>query len=777
MEECYKGFILTAHSEDFSGRHQIRYFGQSPQGPFELLFTEEKPLFFVERGQEIPHRAFVKQKEVALKSFSGQAVDSLYFSTQKDLYDYREELRQKGTRTFEGDIRSSERFLMERFIKGSVEFCPGPKGKVLEKGVWKFENPLVRPTEYTPHFKVMSLDIETSMGSDLYSIGIHVTGEGGDIKRVYMVGPDQGAALEGELFYYPSERELWVSFLQDFHIIDPDILIGWHVVGFDLAFLERKCRQWGLSFNLGRKKSRTQLSEKKSGSQIFARMKGRIVVDGPVALRSAFYQFENFKLATVSKALLGTSKDIEAEGSGKVEEITRRFKEDKPSLAKYNLLDCTLVIDIFKKTGILHLMTTRSQLTGLQLDRLGVSTAAFDFHMLPQIHRKGFVAPNVLDIQRDVHAAGGHVIEPVGGLHQHVIILDFKSLYPSIMRTFKIDPYSRLKSETNPVSTPAGVKFSRTEHVLPDFIEKMLFRREQAKQTGDHYLSQAIKILLNSFYGVMGSSGSRFYHADLPSAITGTGQWILRETIEYFQNEGYEVLYGDTDSVFVKLLTHEKNAPFEKGQYLANKAGQHISKSLRKHFDVESFLEVEFEKYYSKIFFLPLRTGEGAAKKKYVGKVKNSEGKENLIFSGMEFVRSDWTLLAKKLQYEIYDHFFRSEDVAERIINLMNELRDGKHDQDLVLRKRMSKPIEEYKKGLPPHVKAAVLLKEAGLDVPRDIEYVMTRRGPIPTALDCDDIDYQHYIDKQIRPIAEVVLQEMGKEFDELISGAQLSLF
>jgi DNA polymerase-2 len=102
---------------------------------------------------------------------------------------------------------------------------------------------------------------------------------------------------------------------------------------------------------------------------------------------------------------------------------------------------------------------------------------------------------------------------------------------------------------------------------------------------------------------------------------------------------------------------------------------------------------------------------------------------------------------------------------------------DGQCDDLLVYKKRLRKDLSAYVKSKPPHIKAAQLLVEDGEEAPREIEYVMTRRGPIPTQFDHHDIDYAHYIDKQIRPLADAVLWMFNSAFHEVSSGAQLPLF
>ncbi|MBW2592428.1 MAG: hypothetical protein JRE58_05410, partial [Deltaproteobacteria bacterium] len=237
----------------------------------------------------------------------------------------------------------------------------------------------------------------------------------------------------GHLYRMPREKELLRAFLIVMGVLDPDIIIGWHVIGFDLLFLEKKYKECRVPFLIGRDHGSPRIREIRKG--IFrADMCGRIVIDGPPALRSAFYSFDNFRLETVASALLGVGKDI-GEGKDKVAEIERRFREDKRSLAHYNLLDCKLVSGIFEKTGLIDLVFKRATISGLPMDRVGMSVAAFDYFMLPHSHRKGFVAANVRDVVNVGHAQGGWVFTKDPGFYEHVVVLDFKSLYPSIIRT------------------------------------------------------------------------------------------------------------------------------------------------------------------------------------------------------------------------------------------------------------------------------------------------------------------------------------------------------
>lgn len=768
--QSMKGFILTSDSFDQRSRHLTVFYGKGERGHFEIRINTNSPIFFVERESDFRLPNDVERKPVDLLSFQGKAVDCLYFCTYDQLVKFRDELTAKGVRTFESDVRTPERYLMERFINGSVDI----QGEaVFEDGKWVFINPSVRKSNYKPSLEICSLDIETSWGNDLYSIALHQYGTE-EKKIVFMVGEPVPTEIE-YLNYYRTEKEVLQAFLESLKSWDPDVFIGWHVVGFDFKFLEKKCLQYGLELRLGRDHKPARIIERK-GAGWFARISGRVVIDGPPSMRAAFYSFENFKLQTVASEILGVAKDIESTGKEKVDEIERRFREDKESLAKYNLLDCELVSKIYQKTGLLELILTRVSISGMLMDRIGVSTAAFDHFFLPRLHRKGYVASNIIDIIREGHAAGGLVMEPTVGLHENVAVLDFKSLYPSIIRTFKIDPYSRLMQEHDPISTPAGLKFSSSEHILPDFIEELMEKRSVAKELGDTYLSQAIKILMNSFYGVMGSGGSRFYHADLPTAITGTGQWILRQAVDYLEGEGYEVLYGDTDSVFYKLKDTEVTRPFDMAALRAKRLNEYLSQMISRQFQIDSELDIEFEKYYKKFFLPPARSGEGGAKKRYAGLLQSKNGEE-LSFAGLEAVRSDWTKMAKSFQMELFRRLFHSEDIENFIREYARDLKDGKFNTELVYKKRLTKDINEYVKSIPPHVKAAKLLDPEKVKGLREIEYIITIRGPVPAEFQPTDIDFEHYLEKQLKPIADSILSTMERSFDNIVIGDQLSLF
>jgi DNA polymerase-2 len=760
-------FILTAEWQDVRGRNVLKFIGTSDElGTVELIFSNN-PVFFVEHKSVIENLSVpFNRKEVDLKNFGERKVDALYFNSQQDLRTAIEEIESMGIKTYESDVDPARRFLMERFINAQVQ-VEGVCEK--KRNLISFTNPTVEPCEINPKLLIASIDIETgTQNTQLYSIAINLSGKTEE-KKVFIVS-DEKIESSNCIISNTDEKELLQNFLSWFQEKDPDIIIGWHVIGFDLMFLENKCRELLIPFNLSRANGRVSLRQRKPRGY-FAFVTGRVIVDGPQALRSSFFTFEDYRLETVAQELLSEGKTI-TQDHNKVEEIERMFKEDKSGLAEYNLKDAELVTNIFKKAGLIELSIRRAQLSGLLMDELGMMTAAFDHFFLPKLHRAGYVAGNVKDLDTSEHAAGGYVMDPVPGIYDDVVVLDFKSLYPSIIQTFKIDPYSNLKSSIDTIETLNGYKFSSTKHFLPEFIDQLIEQRNLARKKKDKQLSQAIKILMNSFYGVMGSFGCRFYHPNLPTAITGTGHRLLLGSKEFLATMGYEVIYGDTDSLFIKLKEGEGENAEINGKIIANNLNKHWSEKISNEYRLKSHLEIEFEKYYRKFILTPARGSEAGAKKRYAGLLKDN-GEEMLEFVGMEFVRSDWTRLAKEFQVELYSRIFNNEEIENWLREVVQKVKAGEYDEKLVYRKRLRKDVDEYTKNIPQHVKAARMLPETS----GTVYYVITKRGPIPVELKHTDIDYDHYIEKQLKPIADSVLILLGESFDSIVGSDQLSFF
>lgn len=781
------GFILSIHAFEFQGETYLELWLLSEKGVVKATTAPQQIPFFIKQQDAQLTQSLLSQHHIpyefqplALSTFEGDTVGALYFTTAAQCYLARDKLKQHNLPCFEDDVRLTERFLMERFVYGSGQLVGLTEPLDNSKAYLTMQQVKLRAGHYQPTFKLLSLDIECSEQGELFCIGLMAD----NYKGVLMIGEPQ--ASEPWIHWLADEKALLLALVEHIQQCDPDIIIGWNVVNFDFRLLIKRAALHQVKLTLGRgHQAISWRNARNEVNQGYVTMPGRVVIDGIDALKTATYQFASFSLEAVAQELLGEGKKTE-DVDNRLAQIEHDFKFNKIQLAHYNLQDCALVLAIFGKTKVLDFLCLRSQLTGLELDRIGGSVAAFINLYLPKLHRAGYVAPN-RPIDGGLASPGGYVMSSKPGLYQHVLVLDFKSLYPSIIRTFKIDPLGLvegLKSPEKAISGYRGALFDRDLHFLPDIITSLWQQRDQAKKDKDSVRSQAIKILMNSFYGVLGSGGCPFYDTRLASSITLRGHDIMQTTAKWIGDEGYEVIYGDTDSTFVYLqgINSDEQAQVI-GQRLATSINQKWTELIARDYQLENYLEIEFESHFVRFLMPTIRGSELGSKKRYAGLKRTSQGDE-LVFKGLETVRSDWTPLAKHFQLSLYKLVFAQQDVRPFIRQTIDALRSGCKDKDLVYRKRIRRRLELYVKNVPPHVKAARLADEQYLLRGKSaryqnkgwISYMITCNGPEPLEFIHSAIDYEHYVDKQIKPIAEAILPFIGLSFSELTT-RQLVLF
>jgi DNA polymerase-2 len=360
-------------------------------------------------------------------------------------------------------------------------------------------------------------------------------------------------------------------------------------------------------------------------------------------------------------------------------------------------------------------------------------------------------------------------MEPQPGIYQNVLVLDFKSLYPSIIKTFNIDPSSFLeKKEKNCIQAPNGACFENKEGILPEIIDGLHKEREKAKKEKNELRSYGIKIIMNSFFGVLASPNCRYFNMDMANAITTFGQKIIKLTAEKIKEKGHDVLYSDTDSVFVHT-TKIKSESEEIGKKIERDINNFYQEHIKKEYNRKSFIELEYEKIYLSLLMPELRGKKTGAKKRYAGLIKK-DNKEKLEIVGLEAIRGDWTEAAQEFQKKLLDKVFHKKNVKKFIKRYVSDLKKGKLDKKLIYGKSIRKNLNEYVKTTPPHVKAARKQQELKSNL---IEYYITSDGPEPVQNKKHSIDYPHYIEKQIKPIAETILSLLDIEFEEVLSGSR----
>ncbi|MCH7880377.1 MAG: DNA polymerase II [Proteobacteria bacterium] len=780
------GFLLTRQWQDTPQGIRFDFWLSTQQGPLQVSIHQQKAIFFIrqadaERAASLLDPGTVSIRPLELQTFKFDAVSGVYFDAQAQLYRARDLLAQHGIPCYENDIRPTERFLTERFITASIDVDASYTSDVLH-------NRRLVKGNYIPSFEVMSIDIESDYQTGaLFSIAFVTSAH----RKTLIIGAGEDSQT---IEYLADEKALlyrWVAWVEK---IDPDIFIGWNVVNFDFRLLHKRAQALEIPLTIGRGRSVPAWRRAQTDTgHYFMSIPGRVVLDGIDTLKSATYSFASFSLEAVSREVLGRGKLIEGEARHdplfKPKEIRRQFHEDKASLAVYNLEDCRLVWDIFEKTDLINFSIERARLTGLEMDRVGGSVAAFDNLYLPRLHRKGFIAPNIGDYKDELSAPGGYVMDSKPGLHDSVLLLDYKSLYPSIIRTFKVDPYARIAAQNAEPDDilPGfdGASFSKSEHILPDIIATLWQARDQAKREHNAALSQAIKIIMNSFYGVLGTPGCRIHDSRLTSSITKRSHEIILQTVKLIEAEGYEVIYGDTDSVFVSLQKScDNDTAAEIGNGLVKLINRYWDDRLRQDYAIESYLEMEFETHFNRFFMPTVRGSEQGSKKRYAGLIDDGKGQRTILYKGLETVRTDWTELARTFQQTLYRRVFDDEEYEAYIRDTVEALCAGHFDDQLVYRKRLRKKLSDYVKNIPPHAQAAI--KAEALFRQNDqpsryrnkswIEYVITVNGAETLECQASGLDYDHYIDKQLTPIADTILNAIGNSM-EGVTGQQRDLF
>lgn len=785
MAQAQEGFILTRHWRDTPNGTEIELWLATDNGPLRVVLPPQESVAFIPAEQADKARALLRDEHnwrltpLSLNDFHRRPVMGLYGRAHRQLMRFEKLLREGGVTVYEGDVRPPERYLMERFITAPVWVDGEPRGNALV-------NARLKPSpHYRPPLKWVSLDIETTRHGELYCIGLEGCGQ----RTVYMLGPENGDAqgLDFDLIYVASRPQLLAKLNAWFAEHDPDVLIGWNVVQFDLKVLQKSAERYRVPLTLGRNGSELEWREHgfKNGV-FFAQAPGRLIIDGIDALKSAFWSFSSFSLESVSRELLGEGKAIDNPWD-RMDEINRRFAEDKPALATYNLKDCELVTRIFHKTEIMPFLLERATVNGLPADRHGGSVAAFSHLYFPRMHRAGYVAPNLGDVAPQA-SPGGYVMDSRPGLYDSVLVLDYKSLYPSIIRTFLIDPVGLIEGLAQPDAAHStegflGAWFSREKHCLPEIVGQIWHGRDEAKRQGNKPLSQALKIIMNAFYGVLGTTACRFFDPRLASSITMRGHQIMLQTKALIEAEGYDVIYGDTDSTFVWLKhAHSEEAAAKIGQHLVETVNRWWTAHLQQQ-GLESALELEFETHFCRFLMPTIRGTDQGSKKRYAGMIQEGDT-QRMVFKGLETVRTDWTPLAQQFQQSLYLRIFRNEPYQDYIRETIASLMAGELDAQLVYRKRLRRPLAEYERNVPPHVRAARLADEENQKRGRapqyqnrgTIKYLWTTSGPEPVDYQRSPLDYDHYLTKQLQPVADGILPFLDDDFATLMTG-QLGLF
>ena len=552
---------------------------------------------------------------------------------------FRDRLRQQQIPTYEADLRFAEAYLIRNNIRGGVEISGTPDfNQPLVDVV--FNDPEVQPIPIEFQPTVLSFDIETDpKARQLLAISMY----GPTTDEVIVVDPTNRRMPERTTAVTSAVEGIQL-FVERVQQLDPDVILGWNVIDFDLAVLHRIAQRESSNLCLGRSNTDVRiLSARGLFGSSRAVIQGRIVLDGIGLIRGAFIPFSEHNLDAVARKVLGEGKAVIEKVNDRAEEILRRYYDDLEGFVEYSRADARLAYQIIEKLNLISLAVKRSKLTGMTLDRVASSIASFDFVYLSQLEKRKIRAPSIVTHKgpyRNRHS-GALVLEPKPGYYQNVWAFDYRSLYPSIIRTFNIDPLTHIadRESIDVIRTTNDACYRRDAAILPTFLDELFAEREQAKIEEDQISSQAIKILMNSFYGVLATPHSRFHNPEMANSITSVGRHFLRFAKSWFEDHGYPVLYGDTDSVFVESDIPNAEAAFDRAEQLRQEFNYDLSSYIRRKWELSNKLELEFEHLYTKFFLQHMRRSKSGSRKRYVGFDHETQ---KIMFVGLESVRRDW---------------------------------------------------------------------------------------------------------------------------------------
>lgn len=569
---------------------------------------------------------------------------------------------------------------------------------------------------------------------------------------------------------FEDEKEMIEAFIDYINTEDFDVVLGYNTDEYDFQVLRERAEELNLTLSMSRNSERMKFNRR--GRFSGARLKGRPHLDLYAFVSHVLGQgmdSETLDLDSVAEELLDENKDDMT-----WEEMKQSWKdkEDLEEFADYALKDSELTYKLGEQ--IVPQIMELARITGLTpFDACRLTYGQLtENYLIREAYQRNILVENRPSQdkrrkrQRQGAYSGGFVYTPDAGLYEDLVTLDFRSLYPTVIVAHNISPDTLNVDECSDSFEMEEFDYSfcqDKEGFFPELVRNLVEDRykiknkmkEEEEGTSEHQAlyseQQAKKILANSFYGYLGYNGARWYSREAAEATTYMGRKYIEDTIEEAEEDGFEVVYGDTDSVFLQ----KDNIMDEIHGFLDEVNSQ-----------LPEFMELEFEGFFKRGFFTSTESGEGA-KKKYALMDENG----GLKITGFEQVRRDWCPLAKQTQKKVLRKVLEDnvEDAVEEVIETVETLREGDvPTEQLRIYTTLTKPPEEYD-STAPHVEAVKKAKERGDDIEPEttVAYVITRgSGNISSRAEllkyAENYDPEYYIDNQIIPVAYRVLKEFG---------------
>ncbi|HDD46562.1 MAG TPA: hypothetical protein ENG42_03730 [Candidatus Aenigmarchaeota archaeon] len=799
----------------------VRVFGKDKNGKVVCCFFEKLMPYFYVLGNNVEN-VVRGERNVARIEKVKRYLATEYRKDSIEVYkitlhnpaktpELRDKLRNLGYEVFEADIPFKYRFMIDYDIRGMC-WIDVENGNGIDTNT-VYADKIVRANKIrsvdldaNAPLKYLAFDIEcvsTKPGAvpnakrdGIIMISI-VFSEPFKGKKEMVLSTRYDASVE----YFQSEEEMLREFVNILIEYDPDIITGYNVNNFDLPYVLERLRQNNIPALFGRCRDKYVVA-RKIANRYKINITGRIVVDSYELIKKDF-SLKRYDLDFVCNALLGERK-VPVRHS-EIEKLWKGNSNDFKKLIRYSKMDSILALNLLFKLNLLDKYIALAKISGTLLQDILDSgeTTRIENYLLREFSKKGYIIP-CKPLERDVakreaarkkELKGGYVLEPEKGLQESVIVLDFKSMYPSLIRTYNICPTTLLVSNEgiDCFQTPAKVRFVKPnikEGIVPSILKTLMDERgkikaEMKNEKDGAKLREldakqwALKIMANAFYGYFGYPRSRMYNLGIANSITSLGRETIKKTKALIEKEfGYKVVYGDTDSVMVRVDVQS----LEEMKKIGDKLSSYISNML------PGIMELEFEKIFKR--FLPL------TKKRYAAwcfELKGDKWVDKIETKGIETVRRDWCDLVSETMMKIIEIILKEKNTTnavEYFKNIVEKINKGEIPiQKFIITKTMTKTAESYD-GIQPHAEVVKKIKKRNpAEAPGigdRIAYVITkgtqmlskRAEPPEYVVEHGlELDSQYYIENQLLPPLERIFSALNISKNELLGkGRQIQL-
>ncbi len=627
------------------------------------------------------------------------------------------------------------------------------------------------PFEKT-NLKILYIDIETEMSVDWEN-----TPEAIRCLTFYdNYTKEYKQFIFGENKKYETEEGMLFAVMEHLEQCDPDIITGWNVF-FDMSYLLNrytKCCNGiykKLKYNIEKKFQRIDIE----GIVVFDLFTGYKKIN-PKGISS-------FKLDNVALTELGEQK-IEV----KLKDLYKN--KDYVKLLKYNKKDVELCVKLNERLGIIDYFDEIRRLVGCQWDSLMWNSNMIDVLVLREAKKTGMVLPSRVYHKYEKYQ-GAYVHTPTPGVHKNVACFDLKSLYPSLMCQFRISFDTHNKN--GKIKLCNGERFEDREGLVVNIIKKLFDERNKFKKIRNgfdrksvdyklyNFKQMAVKFLVNSLYGYLGFVGSRLFNREVAESITLMGKEIILFTKDIFEKLGYEVIAGDTDSVYVKMGDDKSEKDIiEDGKRMVKILNEKYIEFVQKYgCEKNEWLEIQFECLSRKMFF-------SNKKKRYVSWEIWNDGDavDDIKFKGFEVRRSDKPIILKEFQKKLFNMILKEnktqKEVEIYVKDLMKQIKNGDITLDkIVIPQSVTKKIDVYI-NLPIHIRglkwSVKNLGESFDSIKLRMLYVINHETNV-VCVDEDNVkkleqfkvDYTKMFDYMFRNTLKTVYECLGWKYENLL--------